>query len=418
MHNVVAATSKGKTLSPQGDGETKPPATRTSSSGCARQQSISTPPKSNVTKSDKSTGTLLSLGATVTPVPNEIFDMTGENSSQRSDEADGDFLDRIRLAAVVSDHETTNKTTHRSNDYSLQETSCDNECSAPNRASQIAVVPPASGESMSRPSTKAAEPAPLVTPAVINWAACDRCGKWRIIANALGEDAQFECTDAPGKNCTMPDDVQPGYLASVEQAAVKCSAKSSLLGALSQDQQSRQSDITAVTAPAKINPVLRPNATQKLKGLNCDVITMLQQQPPVANSQSSSSQIQDDSSHFEDSFVPKIQRMLDWADEQAMRQMGSRDIAASEGGDVGDNVGLPQEFLEIFAVQVGANASCVLFCGDNPISLVLLTCQLCRIDGACSTNHHAAVIDFRKPRHRVPFSWQSRFSGLSFQAQP
>jgi hypothetical protein len=40
----------------------------------------------------------------------------------------------------------------------------------------------------------------------IYWAECDRCGKWRVVAQPLPEGDPFVCKNAPGKTCVMPED--------------------------------------------------------------------------------------------------------------------------------------------------------------------------------------------------------------------
>jgi len=169
------------------------------------------------------------------------------------------------------------------------------------------------------------DPPPVVT--VVHWGACDVCKKWRIVATELDENAAFVCSDVPGKTCNDPEDEMP--VNSVPDLSPSSSAEytAAWFDNLKLPTNSEQA-VSSKSTPCEARAQKRPEA---------DLLSCIM-------SQSSNGSGASGVTMFEDLFLHKLDKMLQWKDREVEFNFKSKTLNVDDG--------FPQKFLDPFSAQL------------------------------------------------------------------
>ena len=350
----------------------------------ARALASSTSPPSHDESFDVSS--LMTLGGTISPVPDEVFDLSVDSPREirGSDGRHGATEVRPTVAVVAREpaalparlaatsttevvdlsvetrHEKRRHDQHAARQAAALPDSLANNCSsgvensdAPASSSSTTKRAKLQSGKRRQKATKApeipppSEAAAPVAAIVVNWGMCDKCNEWRIVPCELDDAAQFACADVPGKSCGDPPDELPACTTS-EPAAF--------------DEEEATADVEHDAPPTNTSPLSTgagASASAAVQGPDGEVLSLLLSRVGTAPAGAG----QDNSTVFEDNFVHKIQRMLDWRDAD----IDDDDSAAAAEKMAGNS--FPQKFLDPFAAQVRPvvvfGGTLLLRCGDD-----------------------------------------------------
>ena len=291
----------------------------TSAGPCVQAAPSSSPTSSSANAPSNADGqgshrvaSLLSLAGTLSPVPDEVFDLTESPASDGAQSNDNP----TRITAAAKPSSPSIKRSQHPQPVV--------QANAPLRQKVVSTPPP---------------PPIVVT---VHWAQCDSCAKWRIVPHPLDDSASFCCSDAAGKTCQQPEDELPKGTVSGAAAISTAEAKGQgggllecLHGNVTPDDPAHKRQAGAPTTSS---------TRKKTEDGDGGLLSLLQ----AAMGPHQTAAGQDQTTVFEDLFVHKMQRMLDWKDKLL-------DAPASSATDTRVDQHFPRKFLDLFAAQVRAS---------------------------------------------------------------